>query len=54
MAVNLEEELKKKNRIIERLRKELDKYGKHYPSCEMVKYPNAKCTCGFEQVLKGE
>lgn len=42
-----------KQGVIERLKKDLDKYGVHYRSCEVVKYPNAECTCGFEQALKG-
>jgi len=58
----LKQSSRNKDKKIERLRKVLKKYGGHESDCDLLDYrqdqthPNIKrhCTCGFEQVLKGE
>ncbi len=48
----VEEELEKKNERIERLRKVLDRYGKHDMTCPMSNFTKKPCSCGLIQALK--
>lgn len=54
-------QVKEKDKEIKRLRDALDKYGRHFGECRVYKSKqwsgnelDGKCSCGFEQALKGE
>ena len=53
LCAEYEEDIAGQKKEIEQLKEMLDIYGEHRVGCECTLY-STKCTCGFEQALKGE